>query len=358
MNFLIENYKIEESRKENRHVLVFHFSMDNKLRKELKEFLPTVRWSMTDKVWWVHDTVPVRRLLGMRPRDFTGEELLVHMSTINAVEFNNYLTELHLKGYSPNTIKTYAVEFAQLLYVLKDNAVRDLTTEKLRSYLFYCIKVQQLSENQIHSRLNALKFYFESVLKQEKFFFEIPRPKKINLLPKVLSTKEIARLFGCTTNLKHLMMLKLCYGMGLRVSEVANLHVSDIDSDRMQVRISCSKNKKDRYVPLPESILPELRAYYIQYKPKDYLFEGQLGGTIAIRTIQAVFKISMRKAKINKKVGIHGLRHSYATHLLEYGTDMSFIQKLLGHNHISTTEIYAQVSNKILSKVQSPLDRM
>ena len=151
-------------------------------------------------------------------------------------------------------------------------------------------------------------------------------------------------------------MLKLCYGMGLRVSEIVNLKVRDIDSTRMQVLIEAAKGKKDRYVNLPESILEPLRLYYHNYRPRIYLFEGQFGGQYTIRSVQQVFKAAMLKAGINKSVGIHGLRHSFATHLLEAGTDMVFIQKLLGHSNIKTTEIYAQISRNSLGNVRSPLD--
>jgi site-specific recombinase XerD len=159
-------------------------------------------------------------------------------------------------------------------------------------------------------------------------------------------------------NQKHLVMLKLCYGMGLRVSEIVNLKVADIDKNRMVVHIEASKGKKDRCVTLPSSILDDLRNYYCAFRPKTYLFEGQYGGQYSTRSVQVVFKNAMQKAKINKTVGIHGLRHSYATHLLEYGTDMYFIQKLLGHKDIKTTEIYAKVSNRQLSNIKSPLDSL
>ena len=151
-------------------------------------------------------------------------------------------------------------------------------------------------------------------------------------------------------------MLKLCYEMGLRVSEIVNLKITNIDSKRMAVLIEAAKGKKDRYVTLPTSILDELRHYYRAYRPEKYLFEGRYGGQYSIRSVQTVFKNAMRKAKINKSVGLHGLRHSYATHLLECGTDMVFIQKLLGHRDIKTTEIYAKVSNRHLSNIKSPLD--
>jgi site-specific recombinase XerD len=225
-------------------------------------------------------------------------------------------------------------------------------------YFLYCTNTLKLSENTLHSRINAVKFYFEQVLHREKLFFEIPRPKKPSILPKVIDTKDIKKLFTVTTNLKHNTMLKLCYGMGLRVSEIVNLKISDIDSQRMQVLVQQAKGKKDRYVNLPESILEQLREYYKQYKPKRYLFEGQVGEQYAIRSVQQVFKDALRKAKINKEIGIHGLRHSFATHLLENGTDIKFIQELLGHNDIKTTLRYTHISKKSLAKVKSPLDSL
>ena len=160
------------------------------------------------------------------------------------------------------------------------------------------------------------------------------------------------------TNLKHNTMLKLCYGLGLRVSEIVNLKISDIDSKAMQVFIERAKGKKDRYVNLPESILPQLRIYFIEYKPKMYLFEGQYGGQYSSRSAQQVFKNALLKAKINKVVSIHSLRHSFATHLLEQGTDIRFIQELLGHNDIKTTLIYTEVSDKSIRKIISPLDHL
>ena len=219
------------------------------------------------------------------------------------------------------------------------------------------MKDLELSENTIHSRINAIKFYFEQVLHCDKIFFEgIPRPKKKSQLPEVISKQEVAKLFSHVKNPKHLLMLKLCYGMGLRVSEIVNLKVTNIDSHRMIVHIKAAKGKTDRYVALPASILGELRTYYLDKRPKEYLFEGQNGGQYSIRSVQLVFQQAMEKAKINKEVGIHGLRHSYATHLLEAGTDMVFIQKLLGHKDIKTTEIYAQITNRHIGNIRSPLD--
>jgi len=161
-----------------------------------------------------------------------------------------------------------------------------------------------------------------------------------------------------TTNLKHNTMLKLCYGMGLRLSEIINLKIEDIDSKNMQVFIEKSKGKKDRYVNLPESVLEQLRAYYKMYRPKKYLFEGQDGGQYSKRSLQNVFKSALHKAGVNKNVGIHSLRHSYATHLLEQGTDIRFIQELLGHKDLKTTLIYTDVTNNNIRKIRSPLDNL
>ncbi|MGK4568084.1 tyrosine-type recombinase/integrase [Flavobacterium sp. 3HN19-14] len=153
-------------------------------------------------------------------------------------------------------------------------------------------------------------------------------------------------------------MLKLCYGMGLRVSEVIALKIADIDSKNMQVLVERGKGKKDRYANLPVSILEQLRHYYLMYKPKNYLFEGEDGGKYSVRSVQQVFKTALDKSGCSKKVGIHSLRHSFATHLLEQGTDIRFIQELLGHNNIQTTLLYTAVTDNKIRKIISPLDQL
>ena len=176
-------------------------------------------------------------------------------------------------------------------------------------------------------------------------------------MPQVINAEDLQAIFRVTTNLKHNTMLKLCYGLGLRVSEITGLKIRDIDSKNMQVFIRRGKGKKDRYVNLPESILGQLREYYLRYKPKEYLFEGQEGGVYSSRSAQKVFADAMKKAKVNKKVGIHGLRHSFTTHLLELGTD-TLIQQLLGHIDLKTTMRYTHVSKKTIKNIKSPLDRL
>lgn len=357
-SFQREKFSFNPGKHRGKEVIWISFPYDDRLKNYLREHVKA-KWSSTRKSWYAPDVPVYRKLFGLEPaKPKVSKEVMVKIHAVNQVEMKKYIDHLILKGYSPNTIRTYSLEFAQLLYILKDMPAHELSAERLQSYFLYCAKKLKLSENQIHSRINAIKFYYEKVLGRPKMFVNIPRPKKALLLPKTLSVQEIKRLFEATENPKHLLMLKLCYGMGLRVSEIVNLKVSDINSGRMQVLVSRGKGKKDRYVNLPESALTSLREYYKAYKPKEFLFEGQYGGPYARRSAQAVFKQAMRRAKINKNIGIHGLRHSYATHLLEMGTDISLIQKLLGHHNIKTTLIYTHVSDKSLKKVKSPLDNL
>ena len=337
-------------------VIWISFEKDKELIAHLRA-QTKARWSATKKKWYVADTRRHRALFGL-PEEITGKAVLAKIHLINLPEFKRFQEHLVLKGYSANTLRTYSTEFAQLLYVMKGNPIQELTTERLRSYFLYCHEKLKLSESEIHSRMNAVKFYFEQVLHRQKMFFDIPRPKKKLLLPKMLSKAEIKKIIAATLNLKHSLVLKVCYGMGLRVSEVVALKLSDIDSAEMLVRIEQGKGKKDRIAVLPQSLLPELREYYLSYRPKVYLFEGKEGEAYSVRSAQAVFRKAMEKAGIRKKVGIHGLRHSFATHLMETGTDIRFIQELLGHNSIKTTQIYTHVTDLSKSRIKSPLDSL
>ena len=193
----------------------------------------------------------------------------------NVKELSSFIKTLQLKAYSTSTVKTYKNEFCALLQLLKNKPVNSLSSLEIKRYILYCINTLQLSENTIHSRLNALKFYFEQVLKQEKIFIEIPRPKKRIILPKVISEEKIIEGLLKIENLKHKALLMLAYSAGLRVSEVVALKITDIDSDRMQIAVNNAKGKKDRVCTLSKSILEILRTYFIAYKPKEWLFEGQ-----------------------------------------------------------------------------------
>ncbi|MGA9213248.1 tyrosine-type recombinase/integrase [Kaistella sp.] len=349
-------FVVEPDCHREQNILWVIFPKDFELIKMLKS-VTKPRWSNTEKKWYIADNQFNRELFGLEIK-IIGKDALLKVQPNNQKALQNFINQLKLRALSQNTIKTYVNEFAQLLYILKDFPVENLTEERLKSYFLYCINEQNISENHLHSRINAIKFYFEKVLHKEKMFFDIPRPKKPLLLPKALNTTEIQKILQKTENPKHKLILQLCYGMGLRVSEIVNLKIEDIDSKTMQVLIQQGKGKKDRYVNLPESILQDLRMYYKEFHPKEYLFQGQYGGKYSVRSAQAVFKNAMKKAGIFKTVGIHSLRHSFATHLLEYGTDIFLIQKLLGHNDIKTTLTYTHVANQLINKVKSPLDKL
>lgn len=354
MDFTDKRYHFEAGEHNGKRVIWIRFEKDNELISYLRKHTKA-KWSASKKSWHVTDNRYYRELFGLKPI-IAGKEVMSKIHAINLLALKQFQEQITLKGYSKNTLRTYTIEFAQLLYILKSFPADELTPDRLRAYFLYCHQTLKLSESEIHSRINAIKFYYEQVLHREKIFVDIPRPKKPLTLPKMLNKKEVQKIIELTKNPKHKLMLKLAYGMGLRVSELVSLKISDIDSTTMLVRIEQGKGKKDRVVPLPESVLEDMRNYYKDYRPKTYLFEGQHGGQYSIRSAQHVFKSGLKMAGIKKQIGIHGLRHSYATHLLEAGTDIRFIRDLLGHNSVKTTEIYTHVSDLSKSKIKSPLD--
>jgi site-specific recombinase XerD len=323
------------------------------------------RWSKTYKAWHIPDTPENRQKCGLAPKQEIVPPKNKPVAAISSLTENNqqqlflFLEKLTLKKYAANTITTYKNEFIQLLQLLENVPVQDLTPEHLKRYMLYCTVKLRLSENTLHSRLNALKFYFEQVLGHSKFFYDIPRPKKELQLPKVLNENELGKLFRSITNSKHKAIVFTAYSAGLRVSEVVNLRIEDIDAERMTIFVRKAKGKKDRMVNLSPLLLDILRAYLKKQKPmpKKYLFEGALQGQpYSIRAAQQIFKNGKTNAGISKTMGFHGLRHSFATHLIEKGVDIKYIKELLGHFDIKTTERYLHVSNSKLVNIVSPLD--
>ena len=351
------NYTFIIGKHKQKDVIWVQFPYNQDLQRQLRERFPSVSYSGSNKCWYLADLPTIRNHLQIKPRAI-GSKLLKRIHQVNQQAFIAYRNQLQLKSYSQNTQRIYLAEFAELLQLLGSYPVQNLTPKRLKDYFLYCVKALKLKERKLNGKINAIKFYFEQVLHRPKMFFDIPRPKQLTKLPKLLSKREIKAILDGTTNFKHKIAIKLCYGMGLRVSEVVNIKLYHIDSTRMLVHIEGAKGKKDRYVPLPETTLGELRTYYRVYKPKEYLLEGRYGGMYSKGSLQAVFKKAMQKAGIHKKIGIHGLRHSYATHLLESGADLRFIQELLGHNSVKTTQIYTKVTNRSMSKIKSPLDTL
>mgnify|MGYP001195821751 CR=1 FL=1 len=266
---------------------------------------------------------------------------------------------LKLKAYSASTRKTYLNEMTQLLLTLKNIPADELTASHLKRYFVYCFEKLGLKENTMHSRINSLKFYYEQVLKREKFFWEIPRPKKPILTPRFFNQDEVTAIIKAADNIKHKTMLMLGYATGMRVSEIVRLKVENIDSSRMCVHVEQAKGKKDRIVRLSPVLLVMLREYWktAGLPKKGYLFPGQpKEEPYSTRSLQIVLADAKEKAGVMKPGSVHALRHSFATHLLDKGTDVTMIMKLLGHNSIKTTLRYLHVTNRDLLHVMSPLD--
>jgi site-specific recombinase XerD len=364
----------------NIEVILLEYPYNAALNKMFRD-LPFAKYSYTTKSWHIPkqkfllqqviDTTKLIATVSISALKLSPEAIASKMvttslvvkekkiNTHNAQQLELYLQTLMLKGYSASTIKTYKNEFGVFLQTLKSVNANSLDTQRIRDYLMYCHKQLKLTESTIHSRMNALKFYYEQVLHQAQFFWEIPRPKKHLLLPKVISEEKMLSSLLAIKNLKHKVILMTAYSAGLRVSEVVSLKLEDVNSDRMQLFISRAKGKKDRMVPLSKTLLSLLREYYIKYQPKTWLFEGQVKAcAYSKRSAQELFANYFKQWGMPKYMSFHSLRHSYATHLLEGGTDIKFIQELLGHNDIKTTLRYTHVSKKELGKIESPLDRI
>lgn len=280
------------------------------------------------------------------------------LSEENRIAFEKFQQLIQLKGYSPSTLKSYGNEFHLLLRLLGKVSVSSLTKDNIQSYLLWLVKKKGYSETHVHMAVNAIKFYFEQVEGRSKEFYDLPRPKRPSKLPDILAEEEVVRLLKTTGNLKHRALLMTAYSAGLRVSELVKLKVLDIDPKRMTIHVREGKGKKDRIVPLSNRLLDVLREYYRQHRPKDYLFEGEDGGPYSTRSAQEVLHGAKAKVGIYKRGSIHSLRHAYATHLLEGGTDIRYIQCFLGHNSLQTTMRYTHVSRIKVENIGSPLDKL
>ena len=257
--------------------------------------------------------------------------------------------ELKLRNYSKKTIKGYLHSVNNFLRFSKG---KGLNKDTAKGYI--CSYLEKKNPSTINKDKFAIKFFFENVLHQE---LKLPTIKKNKTLPDILTVGEVRELITSTINIKHKLIIKLLYGCGFRVSEIIDLKKEDIDFDGGLIHVKLAKGKKDRFVKIPESIREELRNYS-KLGTSKILFPSNRGGKLTSATIQAILKNSAKKAGIKKRVYPHLLRHSFATHLLESGTDLRVIQKLLGHSDIKTTQIYTQISQASIKNVKSPLDNV
>lgn len=265
--------------------------------------------------------------------------------------------DLKLKGYSVKTMKTYLAHLHRFMQFVQKEG-NHISNEDIRRYLFFLLDDQEKSHTFVNQAVSAIKFFFCNTLKRTNIIVGLPRPKKERKLPEVLSRREVQLILESFNSLKWKVLLLLIYSAGLRVSEAVNLTVQDIDRDRMLIHVRQAKGRKDRYTLLSKVALQAFEQYERKFLIESWVFPGKDSNHLSERSAQKVFKIACERAGIKKKVSIHTLRHSFATHLLEGGTDLRYIQELLGHSNSKTTEIYTHVSRKSLGLITSPLDTL
>ena len=269
-----------------------------------------------------------------------------------------YKKDLEIRGFSDRTIDSYLRHVRNYRDHL-GGPVDQKAGQQVKDYFHYLLHTKGASRSYVHQSYGALKYFYTVTLGLDWDMAKIPRVRQEHKLPEILNREEIRRLFVATKNIKHKSMLMVTYSAGLRVSETVALKLADIDSERMTIRVDKGKGRKDRYTILAAGTLEFLRGYWRMYEPTRWLFEGQNPTRhLSASSLQRAFNASKAKARIKKHVTIHSLRHSFATHLLEQGTDIHIVQRLLGHTSIKTTTIYLHLKKESLTKVESPLDQL
>lgn len=311
--------------------------------------LDGAKWSASLKAWHLPDTKEYRQKFMLPPEK--------HLSVEAQQQIARFSQWLQSKRYSESTIKTYTEAIRILLQFFSEKALNEIENEDIIIFNNEYILKNKLSASYQNQTVNAVKLFFQTVQNRKLNIEQIHRPKKPKTLPNVLSKEEVKAILKAHGNIKHRAMLSLIYACGLRRSELLRLKPNDVDSKRGVLLIKQAKGKKDRITPISIKIIELLRDYYKTYKPQTWLFEGcQKGEQYSEKSLENVLKQALQKANVKKPVSLHWLRHSYATHLLESGTDLRYIQELLGHNSSKTTEIYTHVSTKNLQNIKSPFD--
>jgi len=370
------------SRGEHRglEVIFLQFTRDETLIQLIRSHYDA-RWSATKKMWYVLSTQFVlndfmRKMKGVAWVDYSGlrekkqtekpkvitqekpvkktlSEVPVHIA-IKLAQFRMWMKH---RRYSESTINTYTDAVKQFLVYYMDREILSLCNDDVVEFTHEHIVKNKLSFSYQNQLVNGVKLFFREVEKSKIEIDKLQRPRREHKLPNVLSKEEVKAILEAPKNKKHKAMLSLIYACGLRRSELLNLKPKDVDSNRKILIIRNAKGRKDRIAPISEKIIEMLRDYYTKYKPKVWLFEGQYAGEkYSEASLQKVLKNALDIAKIRKPVTLHWLRHSYATHLLENGTDLRYIQELLGHKSSKTTEIYTHVSTKSIQQIKSPFD--
>lgn len=271
---------------------------------------------------------------------------------------DKFQKQIAIENYSEQTRKTYYSTLKLFLEYVEKLKIAKIDDSDIQNYLYFCKTKKMYSYSSMKHVIATIIYLYSKILQKP-----IPTALDIKLrkpttLPSVLSISDISKILKVTNNLKHKTILLLIYASGLRLNELLELRIGDIDSEAMRIHIKFGKGKKERYVMLSENVLVLLKEYYKIYKPKNYLIEGQKGGKYSPKSVQSVFKKALQKSGVKKKATVHTLRHSFATHLLDDGTDIRYIQELLGHKRLETTTIYTHVSSYSINRIKSPADKL
>lgn len=269
---------------------------------------------------------------------------------------DDFVKLLQIKQYSYSTISSYKNAILKLINAFPSSDISELTKKQIEEFINFQVTHKNISRAYQKQMVGALNLFYNDLLRKNYDLFYLYPDRREYKIPEILSKDEVKLLIDSIINIKHKAIISSLYSAGLRLEEVLNLKLEDIDSQNMLIKIHSGKGNKDRNVVLSKKLLSILRDYYKLYKPKDFLFEGQSGGKYSSASVQSIMKQALKNAGISRRATPHTLRHSYASHLLESGTDIRVIQKILGHNSIKTTQIYTQITAHNIKSVKSPLD--
>ncbi len=350
--------------------LLLYFKYNDDLLKTIRS-TQRFKWSRTMRCWHTYfskeNLETVKQVFGPLTTLIEDESIYRapaiktlskkrHLSTVNNQIVDDFIKYLNGKCYSKSTVDTYSSFVTDFLDYIKDKPTSEYTLRDVEKFIEDIMVPKKASISSHRQFISAMKLFINFMPQCTIETLELERPKKSRYLPTVLSQQEVLKILRCTKNLKHRAILALIYSCGLRVGELINLELSHIDISRKQLAIKNSKGRKDRNVQMADSLLPLIHNYIQTYRPKKYFAEGNVGECYSAISVRAFLKRSCKLAYINKRVTPHTLRHSYATHLLENGTDIRLIQTLLGHSKPETTMIYTHVSTSSLEGISNPLD--
>ena len=352
-------------------VILIKFPFNRQLIDHIKT-IKNAKWSQSLRAWYLRkETFDLHQMLklfkGIAYIDYS--ELKAKHSTLvkekriqkteDSVQVPKKFTEhLRLKRYSKNTIVTYISELKKFQRFYIDTDLESLNEEDVKRYLMFLIQKKKVAVSTQNQAISAIKYYYEKILKKPRLLIAIERPRKVKKLPQIISETDVLNLLKQTNNLKHKAIIALLYSSGLRISEVIELKQKDLNFESLSIHVKQAKGFKDRITILANSTAAVVHMYIKNYNPKNYLFEGQYGGKYSPSSINQFIKRNAKAAGIKQSISAHTLRHSFATHLLNNGTDIRLIKDLLGHNSIKTTQIYTHVSDRDLRMIESPMDTL